>query len=81
MPSMQNAAPGTKSMKFQDGLNPFAPFLSRPVSFVRLICTFAATVYIHNMLTQFFFAFFLDRVKKWEKLKKPWLQILIIDFE
>ena len=39
MPSMQNAAPGTKSMKFQDGLNPFAPFLSRPVSFIRSVDT------------------------------------------
>ncbi|CAJ1954447.1 unnamed protein product [Cylindrotheca closterium] len=28
--SMQNSAPGGKSMKFQNGLNPFTPFLSRP---------------------------------------------------
>lgn len=27
---MQNSAPGGKSMKFQNGLNPFTPFLSRP---------------------------------------------------
>jgi len=27
---MQEAAPGAKSMKFQNGLNPFTPFLSRP---------------------------------------------------
>eukprot|EP00980_Cylindrotheca_fusiformis_P028608 scaffold22620_cov131-Cylindrotheca_fusiformis.AAC.3 len=30
MSSMQQSAPGSKSMKFQNGLNPFTPFLSRP---------------------------------------------------
>jgi hypothetical protein len=32
MPSFQNAAPGGKSMKFTDALNPFTPFLAQPVS-------------------------------------------------
>jgi hypothetical protein len=31
MSSYQNAAPGSKSMKFADALNPFAPFLANPV--------------------------------------------------
>jgi len=30
MPSFQNAAPGGKSMKFADALNPFTPFLAQP---------------------------------------------------
>jgi len=30
MPSFQNSAPGAKSMKFIDALNPFAPFLAQP---------------------------------------------------
>ena len=50
MPSMQNAAPGSKSMKFQDGLNPFAPFLSRPVSFFNLI----ADHRVYTIFSQFF---------------------------
>jgi len=30
MPSFQNSAPGAKSMKFQDALNAFQPFLAQP---------------------------------------------------
>mmetsp|Transcript_23068 Transcript_23068/g.47016 ORF Transcript_23068/g.47016 Transcript_23068/m.47016 type:complete len:230 (-) Transcript_23068:543-1232(-) len=30
MPSFQNSAPGAKSMKFTDALNPFQPFLAQP---------------------------------------------------
>mmetsp|Transcript_11269 Transcript_11269/g.12761 ORF Transcript_11269/g.12761 Transcript_11269/m.12761 type:complete len:330 (-) Transcript_11269:53-1042(-) len=30
MPSFQNSAPGAKSMKFVDALNPFSPFLAQP---------------------------------------------------
>ncbi len=36
MPSLQNAAPGAKSSKFQ-ALNPFTPFLAQPVRYQRMI--------------------------------------------